>query len=38
MPRGRHGQRLIDPGSLIVALDGLLQLTPDQPVDSELWL
>lgn len=27
-----------DPGALIVALETLLASTPDQPVDSELWL
>jgi hypothetical protein len=27
-----------DPGALIAALDQLLNSTPEQPVDSELWL
>ena len=27
-----------DPGALITALDSLAASTPDQPVDSEIWL
>jgi len=27
-----------DPGALITALDNLAASTPDQPVDSEIWL
>jgi predicted nuclease of predicted toxin-antitoxin system len=27
-----------DPGALIAALDHMLKSTPEQPVDSELWL
>ena len=27
-----------NPGALITALDELLESTPEQPVDSELWL
>ena len=27
-----------DPGSLITAIDELLNATPHQPVDAEIWL